>query len=347
LKKELLGMLFNLLKKNYVASLVILIIVVQQIHIFYLKRVRRGLEKKNAEISKALGTVETDAFVESMDSQEYIVGLTEERNMIADEFTEFVATMQVAGKPKTRISAKEKELINILEMIEKRFGKSGEYQEEQEGGLEVGHIYRAMGGNNVQEVEAFNFSIFDDRVNAEYLFIPNKDITGEPFLVEGGYRLSLKIAGQVTKVVLPGDTVRYKVRLFELDTKNNYVSSFQLKNIVVKVRDLRANKFRKWAPKLDISLTLGGLYPFSPVQVATVGFSPMGYGLSKRDLSWRFLRTGVGLSSSGDLVAEFTPALYNIGKIIPGDVIHNSWFGPSILFNKDGFNTGLTLNVSF
>jgi len=82
----------------------------------------------------------------------------------------------------------------------------------------------------------------------------------------------------------------------------------------------RANpRFFLWAPRLNFGFGLGIDGEASP----SLGFSLMGFGVSKRDLDWKFLDLGVNVGDSGNLTPRIFLAQWRFWR----DVMPNTYVG--------------------
>ena len=86
-------------------------------------------------------------------------------------------------------------------------------------------------------------------------------------------------------------------------------------------------EFYWWAPHLD--LTLNSLFALDSDDVyrfgGALGLSIMGYGLTKDDNEWRFVRLGLGIDSKEKPYVTLEPVLYNLGKYLP--LVSDLWLG--------------------
>lgn len=100
-------------------------------------------------------------------------------------------------------------------------------------------------------------------------------------------------------------------------------------------------KFHIWAPHVDIAIAGGYKYI-----AGELGFSAMAYGPTKDDNTWRFVRVSLA-GTVDDILVFFTPASYNLGKVIP--LLSDLWIGGEVgygLLNQrisGGVSLGSTL----
>ena len=99
---------------------------------------------------------------------------------------------------------------------------------------------------------------------------------------------------------------------------------------------LNNQRFYLWAPRYNAGL-LGspdGIYSMA-------GVSVMGYGYSKRDLTWKFLQFGVHADINKNIGLNITPVLYRpFSNTLP-----NTYVGPGILWHdgKQQYFIGISL----
>ena len=77
---------------------------------------------------------------------------------------------------------------------------------------------------------------------------------------------------------------------------------------------------------------------------SSIGLTVVSYGLSSKDLAWRFARLSLGIGQ--EISVGFTPILYNAGNDLP--VLTNLWIGLSThygLTNKK-WGTGVTVGAN-
>lgn len=103
------------------------------------------------------------------------------------------------------------------------------------------------------------------------------------------------------------------------------------------------NKFYWFNPKLNGGINFGasaGIFFSKP----TIGVSWMGYGLTKNDLKWKFINTGVDFDTKfNNPGINFSPFLYR-----PFDsFIVNTYIGPGINYTSSGTGYYLGLSLGF
>ena len=172
-----------------------------------------------------------------------------------------------------------------------------------------GEIYQASSAGTLSLVKTLSAEMEDYRIKISCQISPLPEKVNSTIF----YDLSLRLRGELVETVLPtGDKNTY-FSLWEVDSEGIDREKLELTKFEIKRVDLSAPSFQWWVPKLDIGLN------FSTEVSAGLGLSLSGYG--GRELSWRFVRVSVDTDGFG-----LTPALYNLGEILP--LISNVWIGP-------------------
>ncbi len=100
--------------------------------------------------------------------------------------------------------------------------------------------------------------------------------------------------------------------------------------------------FVPWAMNLNAGFGLFGSRTGLDTK-AMVDTNLMGYGVSKRDLDWKFLHLGVNYSSNGGLGFHLTPFSY---RPLPS-ILTNTYVGPGAFMTPDLYGYFIGLNVGF
>lgn len=143
------------------------------------------------------------------------------------------------------------------------------------------------------------------------------------------YNLNLKLKANILETITPTGAINNYITIYELNEKGETVGKFEIEEFSMVIDDQRTPKFLWWDPHMDIAVGLG-LRSDSTINKlnwegsASLGFTPMSYGLSSKDLAWRFARFSFDLGQ--DISIGLTPVLYNIGNNLP--VFTNLWVGP-------------------
>ena len=122
---------------------------------------------------------------------------------------------------------------------------------------------------------------------------------------------------------------------------------FKLKTTSSEFKQLleKTSQFYWWAPHLDIGIDNS----FAPTSEtiynpgASLGFSIMGYGQTKNDLSWKFIRLGAGVNLESQFYLTLAPVAYNIGQFIP--LISDLWISIGPTWSIDN-QWGISISLS-
>lgn len=104
-----------------------------------------------------------------------------------------------------------------------------------------------------------------------------------------------------------------------------------------------APRIHWWAPHINGGFSLGAGSGGAFLK-PTLDVSLAGYGPTKNDLDWKFLH--IGFDSDTELKspgAHFIPVSYRFWS----DVLSNTYLGPGVGWNPEGFNFQLNLNLTF
>ena len=172
-------------------------------------------------------------------------------------------------------------------------------------------------------------SYSDFRIDINNKLTPTED--GTNYISKLDYKLHLTFSGQVSETILPSGAINNYLTLWELDNKGNKVNKLEITKFNIVVDDLRAPKLWWWAPHIDVSIGVNMSSLFKDrrfTYIGSAGISTSGYGLTKNDLAWRFLRVSADMGN--ELYIGVTPVLYNLGDALP--LISNLWIGSGISF---------------
>lgn len=203
--------------------------------------------------------------------------------------------------------------------------------------LEPGAVYQAVSRTDLQMVEAVPFEWKDFRLDIKGTVIPGT----AHIETNVSYTLHMKIGATMAEVRLPDGTLTHYITLFEVGADGKTEDVMQLDKYEVIVTDQRVEQFYWWAPHMDVGLDAGLSEGKKLNYGGSVGFSAMGYGLTKNDLRWRFLRVGLNLSDR--LGLEFTPFQYNVAEHLP--LLSNLWLGPTLWRDSNNYTVGAFLGV--
>ena len=217
-------------------------------------------------------------------------------------------------------------------------------------------VYKDKEGNNTSnttETPTLLGQLFtkeeDKFVPVTNLFYHYKDfritITGDYIKQELSYSLHQRFQLKLTETLLPGGQSNYYAELVEINPLNNETYKLKIEHfIVMRGQKPEASMFW-WNPKLDLALGFGLNTTADFKWMGELGFSMSGYGITKNDLKWRFVRIGIGLANKENPSLSFSPIQYNLGQNLP--LISNCWVFPYIGYDlialKAHFGAGLSV----
>jgi hypothetical protein len=260
------------------------------------------------------------------------------------------------GQAKGKISLLEKQLQDEIEARKESATKYGELLAlygAQGGGSSDPIIPPNIGAPIVLDKPTFNpgklyiaqteltvvsfdvpmvFGIKDDRIDIStsiltkqkdnYLFYP---------VAEFKYNLHLKIMAQLVETTTESGVVNNYVNIFEVDKDGSKVGKFELSSYEVVVEDQRKAKLHLWNPKLDIGMVIG--YNKGIVYGGNFGISLASFGLTKMDLTWRFVNLGMATSVGSKFYLSISPVQYNLSRTLGFGILTNIWISPDVLYN--------------
>jgi hypothetical protein len=144
------------------------------------------------------------------------------------------------------------------------------------------------------------------------------DITVDVLKNLFSYNLHQKFTGEWVEAILPNGAVTHFMKIYELDDKGQKVNPIELTDFKVTIEDKTNGKkhFYAWDPQIDFALSASTSNRLHMLTGTEIGFSMMGYGKTKDDNDWRFIRFAVG-ATKGGYSGNFSPVCYNIGKPLP------------------------------
>lgn len=209
-----------------------------------------------------------------------------------------------------------------------------------------GHYYLAteQGGSKLVDLGPdLKFGFHDNRIviSAKLATGVDKQTKQLTPMSDISYKLQLRIKTMMVTTIDPKGHENTYAEMYEVDeTGTKVLGKFSTDQFYVVTKDQRAKHMEWWNPHLDAGLVAG--YNGSPTQLGgSIGVSLMSYGLTKNDMTWRFIRPGVTLSERVGL--DLAPALYNIGEPLP--LVSNLWVGPYIGYDFKNTSLGLMLNL--
>lgn len=190
-----------------------------------------------------------------------------------------------------------------------------------------GQLYQALENNKIVLVSSILGNYKDFRLDIKAKVQPKEGSLDLPINFE--YDLHQRFRGIFVEDILPSGAINHYFSFWEIDETGKTVTDIRLTNFQVIVNDKRKSKVFWWNPRLDISgfLSLSG--PLTIGSGLDLGVSTTAYGKTPNDLSWRFLRLGVGLNDK-EVSLSLTPVQYNLGGPIP--LLTNAWLGMGIQY---------------
>ncbi len=150
------------------------------------------------------------------------------------------------------------------------------------------------------------------------------------------YTLSQRFELQFAETKLPSGGYNQYASLYELDEDGKRVGKLELTKFdVIRSSDAAKPHFQWWNPRLDFGIGMLLTNHFVVNPTGSIGISLMGYGTSKSDISWRFLKLNMDLNKD-TIGLSIAPAVYNIAKPIP--LLDNLYIGPSIGRSLNNYN---------
>lgn len=205
-----------------------------------------------------------------------------------------------------------------------------------------GSLWLAQTKRTLAEIKSLPGTYKDHRIEINVLLLPRqKDGLYPDYLWT--YKMNLLFKAELIRTITPEGALNNYLNLWEYDSiLGKKLGKLEILDFTVVSLAPNKNQFFLWNPHLDLGAAAGWESLYKPTLGATIGLSAMGYGKTKNDLVWRFLRIGANLSDN--IGVDFTPILWNAGTILP--LFSNIWIGP---FYKRGLNSnnslGLSLNV--
>lgn len=147
-------------------------------------------------------------------------------------------------------------------------------------------------------------------------------ITGDAIKGTLSYKLHQNFHVKFVESHVPGGAINHYAELYEMNGDKQASKLDITKFEVVRSKDLEAS-FDWWNPKLDLLVAAGLNLPNPNLSWTTdLGISFMSYGKTDNDLTWRFLRLGLGMSDETFSIS-FAPVSYNIASQLP--LVSNLW----------------------
>lgn len=207
--------------------------------------------------------------------------------------------------------------------------------------LAVGMLYIAIEPNKVLPLERLDAKYEDFRLLILASIKPEPNLE-QKIPVHFQYNLHLKLHGQLVETITPTGAINNYIRLWEVDNDDKKVTDISLKKFEMIVEDQRQKQLFWFTPHLDLNLVGSITYPPPNSSLGIdLGISLSGYGLTRNDLDWRFLRVGLGLGDG--VFVSLTPVQWNLGAPIP--LVSNIWLGLGLQYNLSNHKWGHQLSL--
>ena len=299
-------------------------------------KVTSALNKQLMEANLELGRAKTefgDASKQIEHLEEELKEEIEDRKSAITRFGKLKARYDTLSAHKTEANIQIKDSIFINECAELD--------------LEEGRLYVAK-NKELVSFAAFTAKHQDHRIAINCRINPKISPTGN-VPVEISYGLSLKLKADLLETITPTGAINNYIRLYEVNNEGAVTGMFDIQEFDMIVDDQRNSKFLWWDPHVDMGVGLGLRSDSSRESLkwegnSSVGLTVISYGLTSKDLAWRFGRVSFDIGQ--EMAVGFTPVLYNMGNDLP--ILTNLWLGVATHYglenNKWGF--GLTIGAS-
>lgn len=283
-----------------------------------LSSTRDELQEARLEIGRGETTI-ADANKKISTLQKQVAREVKERHATLTMFAELTAkyaAMKKKVKTETRVEYRDRVVT-------------------REVNLPPGKIFMKKDGD-YKPVKKLTYSYEDHRIT----------IHGDAIAGTLSYELHQRFAAQVVESKLPSGGYNHYINLWELK-EDEKLQKLELESFKVTKSDELKPQMYWWNPKLDL---MGGALVDSSASVAphlSFGLSFMGHGKTTDDLSWRFIRVGVGTTGPSSLTLSVSPVQYNVGKYLP--LVSNVWATPTFGYDvvTDRWFGGLGISVVF
>ena len=258
------------------------------------------LQQSNLELGRAHTTITDQAKVQKVALQKLNDALVKEikdRKALVMMYAELQAKYEV-----------EKHNVKVITQI---------VYKDREVPIEPGTLFYKDKDGKYNPVTAMRYNYEDFRIT----------IQGDAVKQELTYKLHQQFKVQFVETKLPTGARNHYAKLYELDDKGQNAGELQLTSFEVLRSEEMPAHFMWWDPKLDVALWGGANTKLQGVWGGDLGISIMAYGKTDNDISWKFLRLGVGATRFG-FEMSFAPVQYNIGVVLP--LVSNLWLTPLV-----------------
>lgn len=304
--------------KKIIALVVVVLIQVAIVVIGYQfweenRELKSLLSSKTTELTKAdleLGRANTkiaeaQALVSSLDKR------------IQEEIKKRKATINMYTDLEAKYSAAEKDLKLKTQMIITLQNQLTPQPIELKPGE---GLFFCKKDKSCEEIKSLPFSFEDFRLKA----------SGEILSKKFSYSLNQRFAAKLVETKLPNGIYNHYAELYELDNKGNKIGKLELTKFDV-IRSSELKSRMSWFnPKVDVGIGYALKIKDSKINQAAageLGISLSSYGLTDFDITWRFFRIALAISTTPSLSLIGTPVQFNLGRFIRP--FSNLWISPS------------------
>lgn len=245
-----------------------------------------------------------------------------------DEIDARNAAVTAYGELEAKYEAEKKKQKTITKIVYRDKFKTIE--------VPTGELFFKNESGNYKKVTSLEYKYDDFRISIE----------GDAVQKVISYKLQQKFKAQFVATKLPTGAVNHYAEIYELGPNGENLEKLELVSFeVIQAEDL-PNRFMWFNPKLDLMVGGGLNSHLKATWTGDIGLSMMAYGKTPNDLTWRFLRLGVGITNHG-FSTTLSPVQLNVGQFLP--VISNTWLMPyaGIDFGSGGAHGGLGIGLVF
>lgn len=181
------------------------------------------------------------------------------------------------------------------------------------------------------------FSCAKDRACLEVTSIPfsyqdfRLTLKGDIMTDKFEYSLTQRFSAKFIETKLPNGLYNHYAELYELDDKGKKIGKLTLTKFeVVRSQEMKAH-LAWFNPKIDIGVGYSLKVDNETVKHAAtgeLGVSLASYGLTDYDITWRFVRIAVAITTTPSFSLIGTPVQFNVGRHLKP--FSNLWISPSV-----------------
>ncbi len=308
------------------------------------------LWKKNKELDNKLkytNSLYEDASLQLGRATTELGDANKKVNQLSNELQGQLKARQEVAKQYGELHTKYQVVVNQAAMPVEH---SGTIVDPTEPGFEFseGHYYLATdaGGTTLIDLGPdLKFGFKDSRIviAAKLATGVSKETKQLTPMSDISYKLQLRIKTLLITTIDPQGRENTYAEMYEMDESGSKIlGKFSTDKFYVVKDDQRKKHMEWWNPHLDAGV-LAGLETYTGKGHfgGSVGISLMSYGLTKNDMTWRFLRPGVTLSNK--IGVDLAPVMYNVGEPLP--LVSDLYIGPYIGTDFSNVGVGLLLNT--